>query len=306
MERVPLGKTGLETARLGIGLAEIGNELSHEQVEQAAEVLNEALDRGVNFLDTAACYGISEELIGRTVAGRRDEYILATKAGHATGGYDGEEWTSKTVADSIDRSLKRLRTDRLDIVQLHSCDLAVLKRGDVIRALEDARAAGKVLHVSYSGDNEAAMWAVESGRFATLQTSLNPTDQGGRASGLLAAAARNGIGVIVKRPIGGATWARAKKGDAAQRQYDSEYLRRAKLMWGGEDLPGEPADSVALALGYTLAHPEVHVAIVGTKNPAHMRANLDLIEGGLSLGQETVAELHARWDRLGGDWPQLT
>ena len=305
MERVPLGNTGLETSRLGIGLAEIGNELSLEQIAQAGELLNEALDRGVNFLDTAACYGISEELIGRTVAGRRDEYILATKAGHVTGGYSGEEWTYKTVADSIDRSLKRLRTDRLDIVQLHSCDIDVLERGDVIRALDDAKAAGKLLHVSYSGDNEAALWAVESGRFATLQTSLNLADQGGRTSGLLAAAAARGIGVVIKRPIGGGTWARAKRSESTPRQYDNEYLERAVAMWSGEDLPDEPSDSIALALGFTLAHAEVHVAIVGTKSPDHMRSNLDLFEQGVQVPESTVAELRARWDRLGADWRQL-
>ena len=305
MERGPLGNTGLETSRLGIGLSEIGDELSFAEIDQAGELLNEALDRGINFLDTAACYGISEELIGRTVAGRRDDYILATKAGHATGGYDGEEWTRQTVADSIERSLERLRTDHLDIVQLHSCDIEVLERGEVIRSLEDGKAAGKLLHVGYSGDNEDAMWAVDSGLFDTLQTSLNLTDQGGRASGLLAAAAERGMGIVIKRPIGGGTWASAKQAASARRQYDSEYLKRAATMWDAKDLPDEPQDGIALALGFTLAHPQVHVAIVGTKSPAHMRSNLELIERGLHVPESTVAELRARWDRLGGDWKQL-
>lgn len=305
MERVPLGNTGLRTSRLGIGLAEIGEEFSFEEIEQAGELLNEALDRGINFLDTAACYGISEELIGRTLAGRRDEYILSTKAGHATGGYDGEEWTRQTVADSIDRSLERLRTDRLDIVHLHGCDIEALERGDVIRALEDAKAAGKLLHVGYSGDNENAMWAVDSGLFDTLQTNLNLSDQGGRTSGLLAAAAARGMGIVIKRPIGGGTWARAKQAASAQRQYDNEYLERAAAMWAGEDLPDEPQDGIALSLGFTLAHPEVDVAIVGTKDPSHMRSNPDLLERGLHVPESTVAELRARWDRVGGDWKQL-
>ncbi len=101
MDRVPLGQTGLETSILGIGLAEIGNELSLDQIEQVGELLNEALDRGANFLDTAACYGTSEELIGRTVAARRDDFILATKAGHVAGGYSGEEWTYQTVTTAL-------------------------------------------------------------------------------------------------------------------------------------------------------------------------------------------------------------
>ena len=147
--------------------------------------------------------------------------------------------------------------------------------------------------MSYSGDNEPALWAVESGHFATLQTSLNLTDQGGRTSGLLAAAAR-GIGVVIKRPIGGGTWARARRNEPTPRQYDDEYLHRATEMWGGEDLPDEPQDSIAMALGFTLAHAEVHVAIVGTKSPEHMRSNLDLIEQRVPVPESTIAELRAR------------
>lgn len=220
MEKVALGKTGFEVSSLGVGLAEIGYELSFEEVEQAGNVLNGALDAGINFLDTAACYSISEELIGRTVAHRRDEYVLATKAGHVAGGYEGQSWTYETVSDSVDRSLKRLQTDHLDIVQLHSCEIEDLEKGDVIRALQDAKAAGKLRHVSYSGDNEAAHWAVDSGLFSTLQTSFNISDQGANASGLLKKARERGMGTIIKRPIGGGTWARAR------RRADSARLRQ--------------------------------------------------------------------------------
>jgi aryl-alcohol dehydrogenase-like predicted oxidoreductase len=305
VEKVALGKTGLEVTRLGVGLSEIGSELSFDEVEQAGALLNAALDRGVNFLDTAACYGISEELIGMTVAGRRDEYVLASKAGHIRDDYQGEEWSYQTVADSVDRSLVRMKVEYIDILQLHSCGIDVLERGDAIRALEDAKAAGKIGHVSYSGDNEAAHWAVDSGRFDTLQTSLNLTEQGARTSGLLAKAQERGVGVIVKRPIGGATWSRAKQGIEPPRNYDREYFDRARAMAELGDLPEEPSDAVLLALGFTLAHPEVGVAIVGTKSPEHMRGNLDLAERELPISAAAVAELQARWDRLGSDWRQL-
>lgn len=306
MERVPLGKTGLEVSRLGVGLAEIGYELSMDEVEQAGSVLNAALDAGINFLDTAACYSISEELIGRTVSHRRDEFVLASKAGHVTGEYEGEAWSYDTVADSVDRSLERLKTDHLDLVQLHSCGIDVLERGDCIRALQDAKAAGKIRHVSYSGDNEAAHWAVDSGLFDTLQTSYNLTEQGGRTSGLLEKAEARGIGVIVKRPIGGGTWARARRGEQTPRGYDNEYLRRAKEMAQDGPLPEEPDDSILLALGFTLQQPEVDVAIVGTKNPAHMASNIRQVNEDLPISGAAIAELQERWDRYGSDWPQLT
>ena len=307
MERVPFGSTGLKVSRLGVGLAEIGNELSFDEVNEAARVLNSALDAGINFLDTAACYSISEELVGRTVAHRRDEYILATKAGHVTGGYRGSPWTYQTVADSVDRSLTRMKTDHLDLVQLHSCGVDVLEKGDVVRALQDAKEAGKVRLVCYSGDNEAAHWAVDSGLFASLQTSFNLTDQGGRVTGLLRKASQRGMGVVVKRPIGGATWAKARAdGARANRNYDSQYLERARQMAAAGSLPGEPGDPVLLALGFTFAHDEVDVVIVGTKDPEHMASNIAIVESGLPVSQEAVKELHARWDLLGSDWRQMT
>ncbi len=126
MEMNPLGNTGLSVSRLGVGLARIGYELTMSDIEEAGQVLNTALDEGINFLDTAACYDISEELVGRTVAHRRDEYILATKCGHVTNGTSGEAWSAQTIQASIDRSLQRLKTDHLDLVQLHSCDTEIL------------------------------------------------------------------------------------------------------------------------------------------------------------------------------------
>ena len=121
MEKRQLGKTDMQVTRLGVGLSEIGFGGISEEV--AADVLNAALDGGINFLDTAECYNVSEELVGKAVSHRRSEYFLATKTGHVSGGYTGQEWTAQTVSDSIDRSLKRMKTDYVDLMQLHSCGI---------------------------------------------------------------------------------------------------------------------------------------------------------------------------------------
>ncbi|MDP7612348.1 MAG: aldo/keto reductase, partial [Dehalococcoidia bacterium] len=144
MKKNMLGKTGLEVSRLGIGLSEIGFNFTSNDFSMAEKVLNVALDEGINFLDTAACYGISEETIGLAVAHRRSDYVLATKAGHYLPRGEGEDWTYELITKSIERSLLRLKTDYLDLVQLHSCDTSVLEKGEVIRSLLDAKAAGKV------------------------------------------------------------------------------------------------------------------------------------------------------------------
>lgn len=299
MQKQMLGNTGLEVSRLGAGLSEIGSQLTLAEEGQAGQVLNAALDAGINFLDTSACYGISEELIGRTIAHRRHEYILATKCGHVTGGYVGQEWTAQTISDSIDRSLRRMKTDTLDLVQLHSCSVAILEKGEVIEALQAARDAGKTRFIGYSGDNEAARWAVDSGLFDTLQTSFNLVEQNARHK-LFAQAKAQGMGIIVKRPIANGAWGAAKSPSG----YADEYFRRAQLMLAEGPLPGAPENRILLALGFTLSHPEVDTAIVGTQNPAHMRSNIAMLENDLPIARSAIEELYRRFVALGQDWNQ--
>jgi len=215
MEMATLGRTGLRVSRLGAGLAELG---SVTDVSVASDLLNAALDDGINFLDTAACYGHSEEWIGRTISHRRQEYVLATKAGHVVEGYAGEEWTAQTILDSIERSLQRMKTDYLDLVQLHSCGVDVLERGEAIQALLDARQAGQARYIGYSGDREAALWAVESGQFDTLQTTFNVVSQGARQEVLPRAKAK-GMGIIAKRPIANAAWGAPASSDPTREFY---------------------------------------------------------------------------------------
>ena len=268
METRRLGKTGLEVGRLGIGLSEIGSNLELTDTDQVRGVIFQALDAGVNFLDTAACYGISEEILGIVASERRDEFFLATKAGHFLPRDEGEDWTFDLVTSSIDRSLERMKTDHVDLVQLHSCTVEILERGDVIRALQDARAAGKTRYIGYSGDKENAKWAVTSGLFDTLQTSFNLVDQSARTD-LFADVEARDMGLIIKRPIANAVWGAADEPEpyGSQSQYVSEYFRQAREMEAEGPLVGDPGDRIRLALGFTFAHPEVDVAIVGTQRP---------------------------------------
>ena len=174
MERRTLGRTGMDVSLLGFGGAEIG----YGQAAQATvdRLLGEALDAGLNVIDTAECYLTSEALIGHAVAHRRREVYLLTKCGHASG-LPWPDWDPRLLTPSIERSLQRLRTDAVDVVQLHSCAADVLCQGDVIDVLQRAREAGKTRYLGYSGDGEAARYAIACGAFDTLQTSLNIADQ---------------------------------------------------------------------------------------------------------------------------------
>ncbi len=299
MERRILGKTGLEVSRLGLGLAQIGA-FPLDDADRVGALIHAALDNGINFLDTAASYRNSEELIGRAVSHRRGEYVLATKCGHWAA---EAPWTAGTVREHIDRSLQRLRTDCVDLVQIHSCGVDVLERGEVIGALLEARDAGKTRFVGYSGDNEAAGWAVDSGLFDTLQTSFNVVDQRARTR-LFPYARKANVGVIVKRTIANATWGGSTATAGTTVQFSKMYERVEKMMSLGP-IPGAPDHRILTALGFTLARSEIDVALVGTTNPEHLVDNIRLVENEMPIAEEVVAEFCRRFDEVGGDWAQL-
>ena len=300
MRMSTLGKTGLSISRLGAGLARIGFELNLADVKEAGHVLNTALDEGINFLDTAACYDISEELVGRTVAHRRDEYVLATKCGHVTSDKDGKQWSAQTIQDSINQSLQRMKTDHLDIVQLHSCDKGILEDGEAVEALQKAKLAGKTRFIGYSGDNDAALWSVKSGLFDTLQTSFNVVDQKAHIN-LFGPAKSRGMGIIIKRPVANGAW----RVERSPYEYADEYFSRAKILNEMGPIFEGPDDRMLAAMGFVLAHSEVDTAIVGTRNPAHMRKNVADVETKLPVQLEFVEELHRRFDKIGAKWEQL-
>jgi hypothetical protein len=294
MERRVLGKTGLEVSVLGFG----GSEIGYEEVppDTVDRLLGGALDAGLNVIDTAECYLASEELIGRAVAHRRSDFHLFTKCGHASG-IDYPDWDPRLLAGSIDRSLKRLRTGYLDLVQLHSCSADVLRDGAVVDVLERARDQGKTRFIGYSGDGEDALHAVESGAFDTLQTSVNIADQQALELTLLAARER-GMGVIAKRPVANAVWKHGTKPDDPYVQAYWERLRELDYDFLRKGVP----EALAVALRFTLSVPGVHTAIVGTTKPGRWRENAEMLKAG-GLSQEEFEAIRDRWKEVAGaDW----
>lgn len=289
MERRTFGKTGLEVSALGFGAAEIGYQGVTAPVVE--KILGAALDAGVNVIDTAACYVDSEELIGRTVSHRRGDYWLMTKCGHG-GDLRGAEWSPALIENSIDRSLKRLRTDHLDLVQLHSCSEETLREGKVIQALDRARKAGKTRYIGYSGDGNKALYAVQCGAFDTLQISVSIADQES-IDKVIPAALERGIGVIAKRPIANAAW---RSGERPMAFYSEPYRERLKEL-GYDFLGRDLAQSAAIALRFTLSVPGVHTAIVGTTNPGRIATNAATIGAG-PLPKAEYEAIRARWHKV--------
>ena len=302
VERRKLGKTNLEVSILGLGLAQISRTATAEgHASDSTTIINSALDLGINFLDTAACYGDTEQLIGQAVSHRRNEYILATKAGHVVGDNDNLPWTRRTIEESINRSLRLLRTEHVDILQLHSCSVETLQSGEAIEAVQRIQETGKARFIGYSGDNEAARWAAHSGVFQTLQTSYNIVDQHFTTNNIIDVAHTAQMGVIIKRPVANSAWWSSQE----PYPYASEYFRRAQIMKSSGPFLHPLKDKVLEATGFVLYQPEVSTIITGTHNLAHLQANVAMINNQLPIPKKTVLEIEERFQEVEDNWRQL-
>jgi aryl-alcohol dehydrogenase-like predicted oxidoreductase len=291
MEKRRLGKTDMNVSVLGFGGSEIGYEKASPKT--VADLLNAALDAELNVIDTAECYYGSEELIGAAVSKRRNDFYLFTKCGHPHGMESAANWSRDSILQSIERSLERLKTDRLDIVQLHSCSESELRKGEAIAALQTAREKGYTRYIGYSGDSRAAHFAVECGAFDTLQTSISIADQ--EAIDLTMSLAREKkMGVIAKRPIANVAW---KTGHKPIDSYHHEYWERLRKLNYDFLRSGDLEKTISTALRFTLSVPGVHTAIVGTKKPERWEQNAKLLEAG-PLSEAEFQAIRHRWEEV--------
>ncbi|MBA3692200.1 MAG: aldo/keto reductase [Acidobacteria bacterium] len=293
MEKRKFGKTDMEVSVLGFGGAEIGFNPQQTQ-EDVNQLLNSALDAGLNLIDTAAGYLKSEQMIGKAVGKRRKEFYLITKCG-ALDGFTRSDWSVKGILETIETSLRDLKTDYLDIAQLHSCDSEILRRGEVIEALQRAQEKGYTRFIGYSGDNEDAKTAIEMDVFDSLQTSVSIADQTPIDTNIKLAAEKN-IGVIAKRPIANAVWRHDSK---PSESYHHEYWDRIqKLKF--DFLTKSLEEATATALRFTLSIPGISVAIVGTTKPQRWQENARFVAEG-NLSNEEFRAIRERWREVGGD-----
>ena len=299
-----LGRTGIRVSTVGFG----GSEIGYQAVAQKTvdKILNAALDAGINLIDTAECYAGGEALVGKAIATRRAGVVLMTKCGHAPPGsalgraigYAQADWEPAMLARSIERSLKNLRTDHVDVLQLHSPPLATLRDGRAIEVIRRARERGQTRFVGCSADSDEAVYAVESGAFDTVQISVSIADQEAIELVLPKAAAR-GMGVIVKRPIANAAWRRGKQ--PPRDSYSRPYWDRLQAL-DYDFIRGDAEDSAAIALRFTLGTVGVTTAIVGTTRPERIAQNIAHANAGPLPAAEYQA-IRARWRSVARpDW----
>ena len=287
MEKRKFGKTDMKFSVLGFGGAEIGFN-PHQTQADVDVLLNSAIDSGLNLIDTAAGYLQSEQMIGEAISKRRKEFYLITKCG-ALDGFTREDWSKKGILETIETSLRNLKTDHLDIAQLHSCDSEILKRGEAVEALLRAQEKGYTRFIGYSGDNDDAKFALEMDVFDALQTSVSIADQSPIDTNIKLAKEKN-IGVIAKRPIANAVWRNAER--PANSYYHEYWDRIEKLDFDFLDKSLEEA--TATALRFTMTISGVSTMIVGTTKPNRWQENAKYVAEG-NLSDEEFEAIRNRW-----------
>ena len=283
--RRPLGSTGLSVTLMGFGALEIGRDwgLGDEQArqrpsaEEAARVLHGVLDMGINLIDTAAAYHKSEERIGGALAGRRHEFILASKCGeHSAEPGTYYDFSYRAVRESIEQSLDRLQTDVIDIMQIHFGPEPekVLDDGETVRAMQEAREAGKIRFLGASPPDHLVERCIDMGVFQVLQVDYSLLHR--TVEPLLEKAAARGIGILVR---GGLALGRLTARVIPLLQHDAKLRQKVGPLL--ELAGGDGRQLTALALAFLARNPAVSSVLVGSKRLEHVVENVDLLLAGV-------------------------
>lgn len=249
---------------------------------EAESILHAVLDLGINFIDTSPDYGLSEEYVGRFLSARRDEFILATKCGCYLvdrGRYDETKhvWTSENIRKNIDQSLTRLRTDHVDLLQLHNPKASDLQNSALMVALREIVKAGKARFVGVSTTWPDLLDFIDMESFDVIQTTYSALDRS--HEDLLSLAAERGIGTIARGAL-----VKGVLTDLEGRNLIENIRQTAgkRDLWRRSCLEDvlEEMTPIEFLLRFSLTHPDITTIIVGTLNPDHLKEDLDAVERG--------------------------
>lgn len=296
-----LGATGLEVTTLGYGAMELrgaprGPEVSDED---AAAILNAVLDLAINYIDTSPDYGKSEELIGKHIAHRRAEYYLASKCGCLVGAAPATAnqpnphvFTAENVRAGVEQSLRRMNTDYLDVVQFHaSPSREQLMEHGALEELQALQREGKVRFIGISGTIPNLPEQIEMGAFQEFQIPYSAIQREHEQA--IAAASQAGAGIVIRGGV-----ARGAPTDWEGRRNYMVPANTARERWEQANLD-ELLDGMSrmeFTLRFTLSNPDLDTTIVGTRNPEHLRDNVEAaLKGPLpaSVMQEAKRRLDA-------------
>jgi aryl-alcohol dehydrogenase-like predicted oxidoreductase len=289
-----LGQTGVRVSALALGAMNFGR-LGRTTQDDVTAIVDGALDAGINLVDTADMYsnGESEELVGRAIAGRRDDIVLASKAGLPMGDERNHRGSSRRwLVTELDNSLRRLGVDHIDLYQIHRWDPATSDE-ETLSALTDLRQAGKIRYFGSSTFPAyrivQARWAARDnhlGRYVTEQPNYSILQRGIEAD-VLPVTEQYGLGVLVWSPLASGWLSGAVREGQAVTTHRSAFLpqrfdtsipaNRAKL--DAVEQLAKVADQagltmIQLALGFVTTHPAVTSALIGPRTVEHLNSQL--------------------------------
>ncbi len=297
-----LGRTGLRVTTLGYGAMSLDSRFGRAISQAEADtVLNALLDAGVNFIDTSPDYGPSEEMVGRAVAHRRQDYVLASKCGCPVAvepGQQGHVFTPANITAGVEQSLRRLQTDYLDIVQFHgSPSRSALEEHGAIEALLDLQRTGKVRFIGMSGTLPNLPEQIALNVFDVFQIPYSALQR--EHESLISEARGSGAGTVIRGGV-------ARGAPSEDKAWEIRRLpevpeERPRTLWERAALD-ELLDGMGrmeFMLRFTLSHPDLDTTIVGTANPEHLRQNIEAARKG-PLPADVLAEAKRRLDAAAG------
>jgi aryl-alcohol dehydrogenase-like predicted oxidoreductase len=283
-----LGRTGADVTILGYGAMELRGQPRGPEItdEDAGRLLNAVLDGGINLIDTSPDYGRSEELIGTYVGHRRDEFFLASKCGclievpaDAPPPHP-HDYSPKNVRADVEQSLRRLRTDRLDLVQVHiSPPVAVLEENHTVETLKELVAEGKIRFIGMSGILPNLPDHLAMNVFDAFQIPYSAVQRD--HENLITEAADKGAGTLIRGGAARGAASEEKEWSVGPLAQQPGVGQRNWETAGIEDLLDEAGiGRQEFILRFTLSHPALSTTIVGTANPAHLASNIAVAERG--------------------------
>ncbi len=270
---------------LGFGGLEIGRDwgmgtdTKRPEEAVAGEVLNTVLDAGINLIDTASAYHRSEERIGKFVSSRRSEYILASKCGeHSSEPSTYYDFSYDSVTRSIDESLLKLKTDVIDLMQIHfgPDPSKVLDEGETVRAMKDARKAGKIRFLGASIDGDLAARCIASDDFDVMQMACNLEMRGNLKN--IETCREKGIGVLIRCGLGNGLFTPRVLSFKDRLRPETRVRLQSALDLIG--LPEEQGIQILMAMDMRFLYeiPGISSVIIGTKKPENISRNMALMD----------------------------
>jgi aryl-alcohol dehydrogenase-like predicted oxidoreductase len=293
MQYRTLGRTGVQASSLALGAMNFGK-IGRTTQDEVSAIVDAALEGGINVIDTADAYsgGESEEMVGKAIAGRRDDIVLATKASMPMGGRNQQGSSRRWLVTELDNSLRRLGVDHVDLYQIHRWDPNTSDE-ETLSALSDLQRAGKIRYFGSSTFPAyrivQAQWAAREhhlGRYVTEQPSYSIL-QRGIESHVLPVTEEYGLGVLAWSPLASGWLSGAiregqetatNRSTFMPQRFDTTIPSNRARLDAVEQL-AKVADEagltmIQLALGFVTAHPAVTSAIIGPRTLDHLHSQL--------------------------------